>query len=86
MDENDLPIIGMGPKPRVVLWYPTAIINCACQPDRVTLIVVTGTSNSVICGSCHRLHRIAGFGPQDAEGIPTIIADVIVPTPSGSVM
>lgn len=65
----------------VVLWYPTSIINCRCDPEAVTLIVVTGFGNASECGKCHKLYRNVGVKVTDEKGVQNamLLTDVTVP-------
>lgn len=73
---------------RVVMWYPTAIINCPCQEGSVSLIVTTGFMNPSACGKCGKLYQSRGFAPNplNPSGLPDIVVDIIQPTEKKLVM
>lgn len=49
-----VPIIG---EPyTVVSWWPTTIMNCRCQKNRVQLVIITGFGNAAACGGCGKLY------------------------------
>lgn len=56
LNDPNIPIVG---KPaNVILWYPTVIVHCHCNPQSVTLLVMTGFGNPARCGNCNRLYQI----------------------------
>lgn len=70
---------------KVLLWYPTAMLNCPCQEGRVSLIVVTGFNNYSKCGNCGKLFHITDIA-ANPEGLPIAVVGTVLPTPSKEVM
>lgn len=71
---------------RVLIWYPTAMLNCPCQEGVVSLIVTTGFNNPSMCGHCRRLYSISAIAPAELGALPEVMINVTVPTPIGKVM
>lgn len=75
---SDIPIVGKPAK--VLMWYPTAIIQCLCAEGELTLLIVTGIGNTVVCGKCSKLYTAIGILPDQKLDIR-----VTTPTPTGLV-
>lgn len=80
----DVPIVL---QPRVIMWYPTAIITCPCQEGKLNLIISTGWNNPSACGECGRMFLLTGVSPHpiDPNGLPQINVQIVMPTAKGEV-
>lgn len=79
----DLPIIGL--PGAIMLWYPTAMVHCKCDPKDMKIVILTGFLNHSECGACHKLYFIKGMTPDGKGGI-NLLVDFVIPTPTGQVM
>jgi hypothetical protein len=48
----------VGQTMRVLLWYPTAVVSCACKPNQMSLIVITHFNRPEACPQCGRHYAI----------------------------
>lgn len=73
----NIPIIG---EPcQMILWYPTLLINCRCQENRVTIIVTTGFNNPSACWHCGKIYYVTAIGPEVVDGLPMVHLQITMP-------
>ncbi len=69
---NDPSIPTVGQPADVIFWYPTVLLRCKCQPERLNILILTGIRNPVTCGSCHTVYTTMGFQEGPAGLVPVI--------------
>lgn len=78
----EVPIVGQPCS--VILWYPTSLVNCKCDPKATTIIVCTGFNNFSKCGKCGRMYCNEKV-EMTPEGLPLIVIGMAVETPSKAI-
>lgn len=74
-----VPIVGQAVT--LITWYPTAVLRCNCVQERLSVVILTGLKNPVLCGNCKRGYFIDAICPDG-----TINVGHYAPTPSKEVM
>lgn len=80
---SDVPIVGQ--PGQILIWYPTVMIRCMCDPAIQSLVIMTGIGNPSKCGKCGKLWMCEGFVTTNRGDVQPAIKWVI-PTPPGEVM
>lgn len=73
-----IPTVGKEPA-TVLRWYGTVLMNCHCLQDKgvLSLVIITGTGNTVACGNCGKLFTHKGYSIVEGQVQPVI--DITLP-------
>lgn len=81
IDPNNPNVPILNQPARIMLWYPTVMVQCKCVTDRMSIVIITGISNAAQCGHCGKLYTIKQMNPQSSPEV-----EILIPPPAAGVV